>query len=99
MSPAAFLACGIAFATVGYLYARKSATAAGLIAGSMGVLLGCAAALYGTYQLTTLPGRVVLISSTLAGLIWISYHLVTYCLDEKRPSTGMHAAAQTRPHG
>lgn len=99
MSPAAFLAYGIAIAAISYLGIRRSGTTPGAIAGGIGVLAGSTAGLYGTYQLATLPGRVVLITVTLAGLTWIGYHLVTYCLDEQRPSTAMHAAAQPDTHG
>ncbi|MEN4464407.1 hypothetical protein VXE65_20550 [Mycolicibacterium conceptionense] len=98
MSPAAFLICGIATAAISHLAVRKFDTLPGMIASAIGVLLGSAVTLYGTYQLATPPGRVVLITVTLAGLIWISYHLVTYHLDGKRPSTGMHAAAHPGTH-
>lgn len=99
MSPAVFLICGIAIAAISLLSVRKFDTFLGMIAGAIGVLLGSAVTLYGTYQLATPLGRVVLITVTLAGLIWISYHVVTYCLDGKRASTGMHAAARPGTHG
>ncbi|OKH73690.1 hypothetical protein EB73_06635 [Mycobacterium sp. SWH-M3] len=100
MSTTAFLLVGgIAIATISYLFVRTGDTATTMTAGTLGVLLGCSASLYATYQLSTLPGRIVLTTITLASLTRIGYQAVTYYLDEKLPSraTGKHAARPSLP--